>query len=105
MWLTVVVPVVSRSMPSGMGPMGSGFRGASHGLGLQHPSAPSDPSATLDKCGYCGLFCHSPLVAGEALPAVPSLALSAPLPLVAAVPVGPRPRWLSAPPRGPPSPG
>ncbi|TAM58479.1 MAG: DUF2946 domain-containing protein [Rhodanobacter sp.] len=102
-WLTAVMPVISRSMPNGMGPMDPGSWGASHGLSLQHPSAPSDPSATLDKCGYCCLFCHSPLVAGEALPALPSLALSAPILPAPTVPVGPLPQRLSAAPRGPPS--
>jgi len=102
-WLTVLMPVISRSMPNGMGSMGFGSRGTSHGLSQQHPSTPPDPSSILDRCGYCCLFCHSPLVAGGALPALPPLALSAPILPVPTVPVGPPPQRLSAAPRGPPS--
>jgi len=102
-WLTVVMPVISRSMPNGMGSMGVGSRGTSHGLSQPHPATPSDPSSILDKCGYCCLFCHSPLVAGNALPAMAPLALSAPILPAPTVPVGPPPQRLSAAPRGPPS--
>ncbi|HVC18089.1 MAG TPA: DUF2946 domain-containing protein [Rhodanobacter sp.] len=104
-WLTLVMPVISRSMPNGMGSMDHGSPGISHGLSQQHPSTPPDPSSTLDKCGYCYLFCHSPLVAGDVLSALPPLALSAQMLLAPTVPIGPLPQLLSAAPRGPPSPG
>ncbi|MDE2157156.1 MAG: DUF2946 domain-containing protein [Xanthomonadaceae bacterium] len=105
MWLTVVMPVVSRSMPDGMGSMNPGSLGSSLGLGQQHRSTSPDPSSILDKCGYCCLFCHSPMVAGDALPALPPLALSAQVLRAPTVPVGPLPQLLSASPRGPPLPG
>jgi len=110
MWLTVVMPVISRSMPNmpdGVGVMGAmdhGCRGSSHESSKQHhPSTAPDPSSTLDKCGYCGLFCHSPMVAGTSLPPLPPLAFPAATLLSPAVPSGPTPHLLSAPPRGPPS--
>ncbi|MHB1271351.1 MAG: DUF2946 family protein [Rhodanobacter sp.] len=102
------MPVISRSMsmsmpmPS-MGAMDPGAEYSAHGLSEQHPPTSPDPSSTLDKCGYCSLFCHSPMVAGDALPPLPPLALPAQTLLVPTVPAGPPPQLLSAAPRGPPS--
>ncbi len=104
-WLTVVMPVISRSMPlpiHSMGAMGLSADHGTHGFSEQHPPASPDPSSTLDKCGYCSLFCHSPMVAGGALLTLPPLALPArPLP-GPTVPAGPPPHRLCAAPRGPP---
>lgn len=106
MWLVVVMPVLSRSMPMpmpSMSAMGHDAEFSAHGLSEQHPPTSPDPSSTLDKCGYCSLFCHSPMVAGNALRSLPPLALPAQTLLAPTVPAGPPPQLLSAAPRGPPS--
>ena len=106
MWLVVVMPVLSRSMPMPMHSMGAVDPDAefsAHWLSEQHPPTSPDPSSTLDKCGYCSLFCHSPIVAGDALLTLPPLALPAQTLLAPTVPAGPPPQRLSTAPRGPPS--
>ncbi len=106
MWLVVVMPVLSRSMPmpmQSMGAMAAGGELSAHGFSEHHPPTSPAPSSTLDKCGYCSLFCHSPMVAGNALLTPPPLALPAQTLLAATVPAGPPPQLLSAAPRGPPS--
>ena len=105
MWLVVVMPVLSRSMPMpmhSMDAMGAGAELSAHGLSEHHPPTSPAPSSTLDKCGYCSLFCHSPMVAGNALLTPPPLALPAQTLLASTVPAGPPPQLLSAAPRGPP---
>lgn len=108
MCLVVVMPVLSRSMPMpmpmhSMDAMGADAELSAHGFSEHHPPTSPAPSSTLDKCGYCSLFCHSPMVAGDALPPLPTLALPAQTLLAAMVPAGPPPQLLSAAPRGPPS--
>jgi len=113
MWLTIGMPVISRSLPDGLASvdLGAWCTGHSqsdqklsdHELQDQHRQAPSDPSAPLNKCGYCSLFCHSPLIAGHASLALAPCSLSAQAPIALAVPSGSNPRVLSARPRGPPS--
>jgi len=103
MWLTIGMPVISRSLPDGMSSMALGAWCTGHGLSDQHPQAPSDPSAPTDKCGYCSLFCHSPLIGGHAGIVLLPPSLPAQSPIALAVPEGPNPRVLSARPRGPPS--
>jgi Protein of unknown function (DUF2946). len=102
-WLTVVMPVISRSLPmSGMDGMDAGAWCTSHGLSTQHPPASPNPSSSLDKCGYCSLFCHSPMVAGGAVLLPPPQRFPAQDLLAPVVPAGPAPRLISASPRGPP---
>lgn len=109
MWLMIVAPVVSRSLPDAPSMPGMDMgtdMGAScpgHGADAHHPSAPSEPSLHMDHCGYCTLLGHSPLLSGH------TIVFSPPALPVARV----LPRWtfgtnyvepvLSANPRGPPS--
>jgi len=104
MWLTIGMPVLSQFLPShAQESMDLGAWCTGHGLSDHHPGSPSAPAAPMDKCGYCSLFCHSPLALAHADVVLPSLLLSGPLFSVQAVPSGPRPRLLSADARGPPS--
>ena len=103
MWLTVGMPVVSRMLPSHTMSMDMGSWCTPHGLSDHHPNSPSEPASPLDKCGYCSLFCHSPLVLGDVSLALPPLLLPAQTLFEQAIPAGPLPRILSAAPRGPPS--
>ena len=103
MWLTIAMPAISRNLPSGHGSLDLGAWCTGHGLSDHHPSAPSAPDSPTDKCSYCSLLCHSPLVVAHADLALPSLFLSSQAPVAATVPSGPPPRLLSAHPRGPPS--
>jgi hypothetical protein len=103
MWLAVAAPVISQVAPVSDAHLDLGAWCTGHGL-ADHPSgAPSDPHALhADKCGYCGLLGHSPLLVGGATPP-PAFARFShrvrthmDLPVVDARPL------LSASPRGPP---
>jgi hypothetical protein len=76
MWLTIVAPVVSRVLPDSQMSPALGAWCTGHVLSNQHPSSPSDPTSSLDHCGYCTLLGHSPLVSGDAIvfspPALPA---------------------------------
>lgn len=101
-WLSVVVPVISRSIPDGTGAMNPSSECASHGLGRQHRSTSTDLSTILDKCRYCQLSYHRPLVAGDAMPAVPRLMLSEQTLIAVTGPHRPLSQLPSAALRGPP---
>lgn len=99
--LTVGAPVVSRLLP-GAAMAHAAMAGCDMHDADSHPAPMPDPHAPLDKCGYCSLFVHSPLL----LAAVASfLPIAAPPRFVAArrdlgrVPVH---SPLAAHPRGPP---
>ena len=102
LWLTIVAPVISQAMPSAPSfDLGAWCTG--HGLSDQHPATPGDPLAHTDKCGYCGLLGHSPLLPGVANLTLASVDLLAQAPVLATVTAEPAPRLLSAHPRGPPA--
>ena len=103
LWLTLGMPVVSRSLPAGMASMDLGASCTGHGPDDHHRQAPGEPSAPTDACGYCSLFCHSPLIAGDAGLAPLSCSLAAQSPRAVAVVAGPTPRVAGARSRGPPS--
>lgn len=103
MWLTIGMPVVSQFMPGHASAMNMGSWCTPHGLSDHHPGSPSGPSSPLDKCGYCSLFCHSPLALGDASLALPPRLLPAQSLFEQAIHAGPLPRILSAHPRGPPA--
>ena len=102
-WLAVAAPVISQVLPVGDAHLDLGAWCTGHGLADPPSGTPSDPHALhADKCGYCGLLGHSPLLSGDAI-IPPEFArfsqrheLQTDLPAVDA-----RPR-LSASPRGPP---
>jgi hypothetical protein len=100
MWLTVGMPVVSQILPQHAAPMDMGSWCTPHGLSDHHPHAPDSP---LDKCGYCSLFCHSPLVLTHASLALAPLRLPAQTLSAQTFSAGPPLQVLSANPRGPPS--
>lgn len=102
LWLIVAAPVVSQCLagPSVDMAMAMHCDGAmdhgGHG-GMPDPLAPS-----MDKCGYCGLLGHSPVLGS--VPWLPPLPLSCPARLEAVFPAMPPARLqvLAAAPRGPP---
>ncbi|WP_430390073.1 DUF2946 domain-containing protein [Dyella sp. 20L07] len=106
MWLLVAAPTVSRTLPSAWSWPDLGAWCTGHGLSDQHPAAPSspdDPALHADKCDYCALLGHSPLLTGGA--SAVSVTTWLP-PLAPAVRINSQ--WyalplLSANPRGPPS--
>lgn len=105
LWLLVVAPTVSQTLSSLSSWPDLGAWCTGHGLSDQHssPSTPDHPGPHTDKCGYCVLLGHSPLLGGG------GLAISIVAPVPAARPTaGTVHRWyalplLSAHPRGPPS--
>ncbi|MEW5314929.1 MAG: hypothetical protein WDW38_006388 [Sanguina aurantia] len=103
LWLTIGMPVVSRSLPDGMASVDLGAWCTGHGLVDHASQRPAAPAAPTDKCGYCSLFCHSPLIAGEVGLLVAPRFLGAQPPLAIAVPEPPVLHLGAARSRGPPS--
>ena len=101
MWLTIVAPVVSRTLPGmGMSPAMAGC--GVHGAGDQHPELPLDPADPMDHCGYCTLLMHSPLVSGGSIVFLAAVLPAIAMPRAWASSIGPVTPVLSASPRGPP---
>jgi Protein of unknown function (DUF2946) len=105
LWLLVVAPTISQTLSSFSSAPDLGAWCTGHGLSDEHPSpsTPHDPVLHADKCGYCALLGHSPLLAGGGLATFIGV-----LALDAAPVAGRVHRWhalplLSADPRGPPS--
>jgi hypothetical protein len=105
LWLLVVAPTISQTLSSFSAAPDLGAWCTGHGLSDEHPSpaTPHDPGPHTDKCGYCVLLGHSPLLAGGSL----ATTITALVPEAAPV-AGTAHRWyalplLSAQPRGPPS--
>lgn len=104
MLLVVVLPAVSRSMPSqaGMPGMGAGcMMGMEHG-DHHHAGTPGDPDDPTAKCGYCNLLAHTPAIdlgLGVTLAPTYLMALS---PETRSPRNEPAVELLSARPRGPP---
>jgi len=101
-WLTIVAPVISQTLPAAWALPDLGPWCGGHAYDTTTPSAPSTPDHLLDKCGYCGLLSESPTLASVAwLPTVlPPLAAMPPFETVA--PPWTRLSSLAAAPRGPP---
>jgi len=103
-WLIAAAPTVSRALAWSGPDLGAWC--AEHGLSDEHPSGPASPGDLIqhhERCGYCVLLSHSPLLAGG----VPTITMAAWLPTAAPV-TRQGLRWhaqptLSARPRGPPS--
>jgi Protein of unknown function (DUF2946) len=108
MALVVLMPAISRSMPTGMDmgsiggmradcPMGGGSADHRHG-----PAMPGDPGDPTARCAYCVLLSHNP-VTGFASAVlwlrIEPLALTPQAAVARSVPAAP---LLSARPRGPP---
>lgn len=105
MWLAVFAPVISRTLATSAA---AGDWCPVHGVMADIHSdghSPDDPTAPLnhlDKCGYCVLFGHSPLLGGAIVLWLGAAPLKAVAPPLRAVPVFHRPLPLSTHPRGPP---
>lgn len=103
MWLLVAAPTVSRALPSTWWSPDLGAWCTGHGLSDQHPTPAGDPADHADKCGYCVLLGHAPLLGGHAAPMVFAAWLPPPAPFVQANAPWHALPLLSANPRGPPS--
>jgi len=102
LWLTIVAPVISQTLPTTSAAFDLGAWCTGHGLDT-HPNAPTDPAAFTDHCGYCGLLGHSPLAFGHADFLLPPSPLAVQVPIARALPAQIPSRLISAAPRGPPS--
>jgi hypothetical protein len=101
-WLTIVAPVVSQTLSAEQSWPDLGAWCTDHGLSDQHPSMPSDPSMHMDKCGYCVLLGHSPLLSGSVSVALQPPLLAIRTPSLWASGIDVVEPILSANPRGPP---
>lgn len=97
-WLAVVAPVVSQAVAAADVPsmaMGADCDGP-------HDHAPLAPHpSSMEKCGYCGLLSHHPVLLAAPLPMASSL-LPGTVPLSLRAPLATEPSVLAAAPRGPP---
>ncbi|MCE5233528.1 MAG: DUF2946 domain-containing protein [Mizugakiibacter sp.] len=100
--LTAGAPVVSRLLP-GAAMVPAAMAGCDMHHPGAHPAPAPDPHTPLDKCGYCSLFVHSPLLVAAVTPFLP---IPAPPRFVAArrdLGRVPAHSPLAARPRGPPT--
>jgi hypothetical protein len=102
MWLAAAAPTVSRVLPAADAWPELGAWCTGHGLEQRHPEAPADPAAHLDKCGYCALLAHSPLLGAPAALALPPALPGAAAPAGRIAAAGHAAVPLAAHPRGPP---
>ncbi|WP_201315968.1 DUF2946 family protein [Dyella sp. EPa41] len=98
-WLAIVAPVVSQAVVVvDMPAMAMGMDCDGH-----HDHAPplAPHPSSMEKCGYCGLLSHQPVLLAAYVPATVH-PLPAGLPLSYSAPLGAEPSVLAAAPRGPP---
>jgi Protein of unknown function (DUF2946). len=101
MWLTIVAPVVSQTLPSSRSTPAHGASCGGHAGDVTHPSSPH--SHLMEKCGYCGLLSHSPTLTGAVwLPQLLPPVIALPHDFPKALPWM-RNTLLAAAPRGPPA--
>jgi hypothetical protein len=105
MALIVVMPAISRVMPmtGAMPGMDASCPYHDHQASTRHPDAPGTPADPTERCGYCVLLSHTPLLTANVIvhvvPAAPNVAA----PVVALPADRSETPQLSADPRGPPS--
>lgn len=106
MALIVVMPAISRVMPMSGAMPGMDMDGACpHHLATsaKQPNSPHAPVDPMERCGYCFLLHHSPILSSSTIvhrvPAAPELAI----PVVALPTDRSHSPLLSADPRGPPA--
>jgi hypothetical protein len=98
----VVMPAISRVMPMDGAMPGMGAPCPEHQAATKHPVSPNGPTDPTDKCGYCVLLNHAPLLAsGKVLHLLP-VAPNPAAPVVARADDAYTSPILSANPRGPP---
>lgn len=100
-WLAIVAPVISQTVaPADTPTMAMAMAMDCDGLHDHAPPLAPHPSS-MEKCGYCGLLSHHPMLVAAPLPATAKL-LPANLPLPYSAPLSAEPSVLAAAPRGPP---
>lgn len=102
MALIVVMPVLSRSMSMTAMPVADGDCPVHQVAGTKHPSSPQTPADPTERCAYCVLLNHTPLLASGAvvyLPPVAPVSTGASIHRIDETSASP---LLSANPRGPP---
>jgi hypothetical protein len=104
MAFVVVVPVVSRMMPmTGAMPGMEGACPEHVSLGARQPATPHAPADPMERCGYCFLLHHSPLLSSSVLVHVLPAAPERDAPVVALPADRSHAPLLSAEARGPPA--
>ncbi|WP_284320521.1 DUF2946 domain-containing protein [Dyella acidisoli] len=102
MALIVVMPVLSRSMSMTAMSVADGDCPVHQLASTKHPSSPQTPADPTDRCPYCVLLNHTPLLASGVVvylaPVVPVSTIAS----IHRIDEKPASRLLSANPRGPP---
>ena len=109
MALIVLMPAISRSMPTDMD-MGGMDMSAMAGMTADnsmaahhhHPAAPGDPNDPTARCGYCVLLAHNPVTGFSSVLLWTPVELHTLAPQSAIARSAPAVLLLSARPRGPP---
>jgi hypothetical protein len=102
MALIVVMPAISRVMPMAGAMPGMDAVCEHHLAGARHPGPPDSPADPTDKCGYCVLLHHTPVLPAGVLAHVLAALPGESAPALARVDDAYVPPILSARPRGPP---
>jgi hypothetical protein len=104
MALIVVVPVISRALPMAAAMPGMDGACPEHvALGAKPQGSPHAPADPMERCGYCFLLHHTPLLGSSALVHAVPAAPESNVPVVALPVERSHAPLLSADPRGPPA--
>lgn len=96
-WLAVIAPVISQTIAVADTPTMAMDCDGPH----DHAPPLAPHSSSMEKCGYCGLLSHHPVLLATALPAAINL-LPEGLPSPYSAPLTAEPSVLAGAPRGPP---
>lgn len=102
MALIVVMPVLSRSMTTAATSTAEGDCPVHQIASAKHPKAPADPT---ERCSYCALLNHTPLLASGTVVYLAPVAPALPPASIHRSDDAPASLRLSADPRGPPRQG
>jgi hypothetical protein len=104
MALIVVMPVVSRTMSMAGAMPGMDEPCPVHAaLAVKQPGLPHAPIEPMERCGYCYLLYHSPLLGSSAVVHLVPAPPETDVPVIALPAGGSHTPLLSADPRGPPA--
>jgi hypothetical protein len=97
MWLAIVAPVISQTVAVADTPAMAMDCDGPH----DHAPPLAPHPSSMEKCGYCGLLSHHPVLLATSLPATGNLP-PAGLPVAYRASLSAEPSVLAAAPRGPP---
>ena len=103
MAFVIVLPSISRVLSQASAMPGMGAMAHAHHDAARQPQVPSQPADPLQRCAYCVLLAHTPVLGvGVFAPLLPPFALPLAPPVARILAARVQPAW-SASARGPPA--